>query len=68
MAGAPSCTEGGVDADRTNLLGHHASGDPRQLAVWRGVRGPYLLVANEWVIVILLFLLGWRNFGFIVQG
>ena len=39
-----------------------------KLAVWRGIGGPYILVISEWILIVLLFLLGWRVFGFIIQG
>lgn len=42
-----------------------------KVAVWRGVTGPYVpyvSLASEWVILVLLFLLGWHVFGFIVRG
>lgn len=32
-----------------------------------GPYGPWLTIANEWVIILLLFILGWHSFGFIVQ-
>ncbi len=38
---------------------------------WRGPGGPYapyVPILNKWVILILFFLVGWRIFGFIIQG
>jgi len=42
-----------------------------KFVTWRGVDGPYgpyLLIGSDVMILILFFLLGWHDFGFIVQS
>jgi hypothetical protein len=39
-----------------------------KLAIWRGMGGPWVLGSSDWLLWILFFLVGWRVFGFIIQG